>query len=356
MRFAFFINTPAQVHLYKNVVRKLEARGHETKLLTRDYGDTVELLSELGLCHETYLATPESRAGKAVSLPVVVSNAFQILRRATPDVIVDAGIYGAITSKLLRKPCIVFTDSEPMPVQLLMIQSLARAILTPTSFRLDLGRKHMRINSYKELAYLHPNHFEPDPSVLRLLGIGPNEAYSLVRFNAFDAVHDVGVRGFSLDDKRRLVAELRKYGHVFISSEKELPEDLAKHQLSIPKSKIHDVISFAKVVVTDTQTMATEAAVLGVPAVRFNTFVGRNDMGNFVELEQVYGLVFNCSDPEAALQRAVAILRDENGKSQWNGRRAWLLRDKIDLCDFLVSFIEKHGRESSDSEKKNLER
>ena len=41
-------------------------------------------------------------------------------------------------------------------------------------------------------------------------------------------------------------------------------------------------------VVADTQTIVTEAAVLGTPAIRYNSFAGENDMGNFVELEQKY--------------------------------------------------------------------
>jgi hypothetical protein len=110
--------------------------------------------------------------------------------------------------------------------------------------------------------------------------------------------------------------------------------------LNIPKKSIHDILHFATLVVADTQTTVTEAAVLGTPAVRFNTFVGRNDMGNFIELERVYGLVFNCVDPDTAMRRAVSIVRDENGKGQWVEKRTRLLRDKVDLCDFLVSFIE----------------
>jgi predicted glycosyltransferase len=44
--------------------------------------------------------------------------------------------------------------------------------------------------------------------------------------------------------------------------------------------------------------MTTEAAVLGTPAIRCNSFVGKRDMGNFIELEKKYGLIFNFDSVE----------------------------------------------------------
>ena len=56
-------------------------------------------------------------------------------------------------------------------------------ILTPKSFTTDLGEKQIRINSFKELAYLHPNWFRPNRDVLGLLNI-PKRNMSFV-----DLVH-----------------------------------------------------------------------------------------------------------------------------------------------------------------------
>lgn len=47
-------------------------------------------------------------------------------------------------------------------------------------------------------------------------------------------------------------------------------------------------VAFASLYIGDSQTMAAEAGVLGVPFVRFNDFVGR--IGSLRELEDVYEL------------------------------------------------------------------
>jgi predicted glycosyltransferase len=88
--------------------------------------------------------------------------------------------------------------------------------------------------------------------------------------------------------------------------------------------------------------MTTEAAVLGTPAVRSNSFVGINDMGNFIELEQKYNLIFNYSDQKSALLKAIELLKISDVKEKWIKKRDTLLQDKIDVTSFLVWFTENY--------------
>jgi predicted glycosyltransferase len=118
-----------------------------------------------------------------------------------------------------------------------------------------------------------------------------------------------------------------------------LPDDFDKYLLKIPKSRIHDILYYAKLVVADTQTITTESAILGTPVVRFNSFVGKKDMGNFVELENKYHLIFNFNDPEKAIVKAIELVQKPGLKSEWKQKRNRLLADKIDTTQFLVSFI-----------------
>lgn len=339
MKIAFFLNTPAHVHLYKNVVKNLESQGHKTIILARNYGDTVNLLDEMGFEYFVYANVPASKYGKILALPLNVLTAYNFLRKKNPDLLVGMGVYSAYTSQLLRKKCIIFNDSEPTPYQFMLFKPFVDTILTPSSFTKDLGSKHIKFNSFKEIAYLHKNYFTPDPSIYKFLGINQNEDYVLLRFNAFDAVHDLGINGFSVDQKRFLANELSKNARVFISSELELPDDFDKYLLKIPKSRIHDILYYAKLVVADTQTITTEAAILGTPVIRFNSFVGKKDMGNFVELENKYHLIFNFNDPEKATTKAIELIQKPGLKSEWKQKRNKLLADKIDTTQFLVSFI-----------------
>ena len=72
---------------------------------------------------------------------------------------------------------------------------------------------------------------------------------------------------------------------------------------------MHHVMAFASLYIGDSQTMAAEAGVLGVPFVRFNDFVGR--IGYLRELEDVYQLGFGV--------HASPLERDENDKENTFG-------------------------------------
>ena len=48
-----------------------------------------------------------------------------------------------------------------------------------------------------------------------------------------------------------------------------------KYRIKINPLDMHHVMAFASLYIGDSQTMAAEAGVLGVPFVRFNDFVGR---------------------------------------------------------------------------------
>jgi len=62
--------------------------------------------------------------------------------------------------------------------------------------------------------------------------------------------------------------------------------------------------------------------VLGTPAVRTSAFVGDDDMSNFRELETEYGLLQSFADEDAAIDRAVAFLKEPPREAWARGHRA----------------------------------
>ena len=116
--------------------------------------------------------------------------------------------YFAQIGKFLGIPSLVFTDSEPVLIDPILTYPFATQILTPKNFSKNLGPKHVRYNGLHELAYLHPNYFRPDSSILEILGVSKNQKYVLMRFVSWSASHDFGQGGLSLDDKRALVQKL----------------------------------------------------------------------------------------------------------------------------------------------------
>lgn len=354
MKILIDMGHPAHVHLFKHFIWGMKQRGHQVLVTARDKDVVIQLL-------EAY-EIPYERVGKKGSGKISLIKEsilrelkiYLIARDFKPDFLI--GLFNpaiAHVATLLHKPSLIFIDSEPEVVKFVDLITIpfSSVILTLNSVRHDFGSKEIRINSYKELASLHPKYFTPNFQVLKDIGIRSAESYALIRFVSWGAYHDIGQHGFDGDEKHLLIEHLEKYLNVYISSESPLPKDLEKYRLPITPDKIHDFLYFAKLLVSDSQTMTTESAILGTPAVRCNSFVGPNDMGNFVELEEKFGLIFNYATSKEALRRAVDIARDPHIKSNMKKRRKLLLNDKIDITAFMVWFIENYPQSFAEMKK-----
>jgi predicted glycosyltransferase len=95
--------------------------------------------------------------------------------------------------------------------------------------------------------------------------------------------------------------------------------------------------------VSDSQTMTVEAAVLGTPAIRCNTFVGRCSV--IEELERRYGLTYGFLPDQAdqMLHRIAELLVGDVVREEWQRRRQRMLEDKMDLTAWMVDFVESYG-------------
>jgi predicted glycosyltransferase len=335
----FLINTPAQAHTWKNIIYKLREHGYSINVLARNYGQTLELLDRFGIEYKSF-KTIKSRYLKNIVILLHISHGVKLAFYTRPNLIVGFGVDAALLGFILRKKSLILTDDDPLHLENRIIKMFANTIITPSSFREYLGKKHIRKPIYKELAYLHPNHFKADPSIFNDLKINPDAKYVIFRFNVFDAGHDINRHGFSISDKARLVAELQKYAHVFISPEDQLPDELEQYRLPINSDRIHDALFFAQMLVTDSQTMTTEAAVLGTPVVRCNSFVGPNDASNYLELEEKYGMIYSFQNSEYAIKKSLELIQQKNIKQDWEEKRHRLLGDKVDVTQFMVNFIE----------------
>jgi len=87
--------------------------------------------------------------------------------------------------------------------------------------------------------------------------------------------------------------------------------------------------------------MASEAAILGVPSI----YVSNTERGYLNELEQKYGLVYNIIGRDVALKKAIEILKNEKVRDEWNFKRDIMLKEKVDVVNFVVNEIEKYARE-----------
>jgi uncharacterized protein len=333
------MNTAADVYTWTYPIQTLLKDGHEVRILARDYGCTLDILRAKGFPFTT-LKPISSKYFRTLEIFTHLWEGYKISRKFDTSFVLGFGVDAALLSTILNKPSLIFTDCEPMRLQNWLNKMWASIIITPGCFLKNLGKKQIRFNSFKELAYLNPTRFVPDPSIYDELGIPPQEKYVILRFNVFDAVHDIGRKGFSGEDKLLLFREILKYAHVFISPEGPLPPELEEHRLKINPSRMHHAINYAQMVISDTGTMTTEAAVLGTPGIMCLSNVAQ--FGNFIELERTYNLIFTFSQPLEAIRKAVELLKQPDLKEQWAKKRQRLLADKMDFTQSIVDLMEKY--------------
>lgn len=341
MRLLVDVGHPGHVHFFKHAIWRLQEQGHEILVSARDKDVTLALLRHYGIPHRTLSTAGSSVWGQAREFIAREFALMRLIREFKPDVVTEiTGDYIAPVCWLLRKPSVVWLDSEPVPTSRFLTYPFASVICTPDCFMRDLGERHIRYAGYHELAYLHPDYFQPDPTVLGELGVEEGESFIVLRFVAWKAGHDVGQRGFSPEMKREIVKTLARYGRVFITSETPLADEFEPYRITVPPHRIHDVLYYARLFMGDGATMATEAAILGTPAVRSSSLA--LSMGNFVELMERYELVYSYYDPVEALNRALCILQRDEAKAEWRQRSERLVAEKVDLTASIVTVIERY--------------
>ncbi|WP_134671515.1 DUF354 domain-containing protein [Halorussus marinus] len=345
MKYLFFTNTPAQVHQYRNAVAELRDRGHEVLVLAREYGCTESLLDYYDVPYERYGSAETAKFSLLRQLPKHYARIAIAARRYDPDCVFGRGSYAALAGAVARAPVVLVDDSETTDLDHAVSKPFTDAFLTPHTFEKDLGENHYEFRGFKELAYLHPETYEAQTDIREALGVGDDEPYVLVRLNAFGSHHDVGREGFGPDQRRRLVEALAERATVFVSDEggeMDLAETPAR-PYDLHPALLHDALAEADLLVADTQTMVTEAALLGTPAIRSNSFVGDDDMGNFVDLER-HGLVYNLREFDAVLAAATDLLDDPDTGARWRRIRDDYLEDKVNLTAIVVGVAENLDR------------
>lgn len=341
MRILIDIGHPGHVHFFKNAVWKLQKKGHEIFFSARDKDVTISLLEHYKFNYRTLSKIGTSQLGLYREFIQREAALIKLINKYKPDVLTGiGGEFIAPVGKILGVPVIVFTDSEPVPIDKYLTYPIANAICTPTCFNKDLGKRQIRYEGYHELAYLSPQYFKPDPLVLDQIGISRNEPFTIIRFVAWKASHDIGHYGFSYEKKQAIVKELQRFGRVLITSEKKLPEEFEPFRINLPPHQIHNLMYHAQLLIGDGATMATEASILGTPAVRSSTMA--LNMGNFIELMERYQLVYSYYNSEEALQKAIGILQNPNSKQEWQAKRDRLLAEKIDVTQFTIDLLENY--------------
>lgn len=345
MRYLFYLAHPAHFHLFKNTIRSLQGLGHEVQITIKTKDVLQQLLDENGMDYIN-ISPQEKKPGRMSTLTAFLSRNMahlRLVREQKPQVFVSTSAEFAPIARLLGIRTVSFfeDDLELFPWYSRLLVPFLDMQVCPDSCSAAKWNGHPKTIKYKgnhELAYLAPNHFTPDPKKTADL-LQPGEKNFLIRFSGLSAWHDQGIEGLNDSLARKVVEKLIPHGKVLISSERKLPSDLEPYRIHCRASIMPDILAQCDLVISDSQTMTAEAAVLGTPAIRINDFVGK--LGYLKELEERYGLChgFKPSQTKAFLSKIDVLAGDSNAKMHNLKRRQSLLSNSIDPTNFFVNLL-----------------
>ncbi len=339
MKIFIDIGHPAHVHYFKHFIRQMKANKHEVIITARDKEIALQLLDFYQI---DYYNRGKGKTGIVGKMFNIIKVDLFLLSKAIkhkPDLFFSFGSpYAAHVSWLMRKPHIAFDDTDNNPFEQLMYVPFTKHILTPTVYKKDYGQKHIRFDGFMELGSLHPNRFVPSDETIQINDFFiANQRYVVFRFVAWQASHDIGLKGLTLTDKIQLVTEMAKFAKVIISSESPLPDELKPYSYSVHPAKMHDVLYHASLLVTESLTMAAEASFLGTPTICISTA----EAGTLDE-EVRLGLIELYRTKEGLAERAIKIIKDDQFKNSFKLKALNTVRKLVDLTALMVWLVSNY--------------
>ena len=269
---------PAHVHFFRPVAQTLLAEGVEVHIVARDKDVTVRLLEAANLPFEV-LPMGRPGGGQLIAAVELLNRSWALrrrIRRHSVKVVLTRNPSGAIAAFGTRATSIFDTDDgRGVGIHYWAARPFANIITSSVHDPEDHGRRHRRYRALKAHMFLHPNRFTPDLDVRRRY-LSDAEQYCVARFSAHDASHDRRIEGITPEGRQAIVNRLEQFGPVVLSVEREgLQLERGQHEVTpIAPEDFHHLLATASLFVGDSQSVAAEAAILGVPALRLSGFTG----------------------------------------------------------------------------------
>jgi predicted glycosyltransferase len=265
MKLLLDLQHPAHLHFFRNAAALLRTQGHSVLFTARDKDILVELAQLYGIELEVFGKAKKGLISLGRELVERQWRLAHVIRRFQPDVMMAiAGTFISSLGWVFRIPTYVFYDTEHATASNLLSYPFATCVYVPQCYLTPIRWRHERYAGYHELAYLHPKYFASDPTVLAEAGLKDGERFSIVRFVAWGAAHDVGHSGLTLADKLRAVEQLERYSRVVVSAEGDLPTELETQRLRLPVHRMHHLMYYSERVRQSTASRLPRGAGAGL--------------------------------------------------------------------------------------------
>ena len=343
-KFLFYLGHPAHFHLFKYTIKELHSKNYPVEIVIKKKDVLENLVQAQGWNYKNIYPKDrnENKVAILFSLLKKDQELFKIVNQFKPSLMIGTSSEITHIGKIMNIPSLVVNedDAEAVPFFAKLSYPLATNILVPSSCSVGRWReKTIFYEGYHELAYLHPKRIKLNNVIIKN---EKDKKIFFLRFAKLTAHHDEGKTGISDSLALEIVNKLKHYGNVYISSERELNEELDKYRITLPPSEILSFLSSCNLYIGDSQTMTAEAAVMGIPSIRFNDFVGK--LSYLEELEHKYKLTYGIktSEPDKFFKKLDELLSFPDLQEEWQKRKTKMLSDKIDVTGFFIWLVENY--------------
>lgn len=267
MRILFDLNHPVDVNFFKFSMQKLREQGHYVHVIFRKRGKLENILRyELpGFPVTEFGVHMTGFSNKIISQLKRDYTLVPFLKKEKFDLVVCFGPTSALSAKYCSIPYLAFDDDFEYKIPFYHANWFSTRHIYPDFIKYS-NSKVFKYHGFKELAYLHPDVLNLSDNVLKEYSLAENE-YIFIR----------EISNISLNYKDEstmltgLVSEIVKLGYKIVLSveNKELSELFEKDCILLeePVTDIYSLLFYSKMVITSGDTMAREAALLGVPII-----------------------------------------------------------------------------------------
>lgn len=345
MKILLETHHPADIHFFKYSIRELQKRGHEVLMIARDRDVMRQLIHSYDWI-DCEIPPRRHQNNRFPMLEMIERQCMvaRAIRGFKPHLVASSMGSYTQSAKLLGVPSVIFTDSEFQHFNHRIAHPFADEIHTPYCFYKALGSKQRMYRGTHEMAFLSPERFVPDPSILEgMCGLQHRE-YVLIRLSAWNTFHDVNHSGMGSEVERFIERFKDRFKIVICAEEDSMPEHLRTYAMQFAPEKYHDALWHARFVLTEGASTASEAACLGVPTVYVNSTESR---GYLDMLENDYGLVRGFAKAKLGVDAAIDWLTklDVFELKRLRAKRLDLFNAHVDVTEHIVNTLERMATE-----------
>lgn len=263
MKILVDIVHPADINFYKNAINTLQKKSHIVTISVMKRGNLPEkVVNEYPELEVIVIGEHKKDFfGKLLNIFRREFLFFKLFKQRKFDVVTSFGFYPGMTSWIFGIKSVHFHDDKEYKLNYFLTKTFCSKFvsLCEKSSGNTLG-----VNSYKELAYLHPSYIKEDKKILSKLGlVGKRYVY----------IRDVSNISLNYKEKEKdfeaISKELikKKYSVVFDSEKEQKIKGTISLNSPLTSKEMISLKKNASLIITSGDTVLREGALLGVPTI-----------------------------------------------------------------------------------------